>query len=292
MHSPLISVVIPLYNKEDSILETVDSVFNQSFKDFELLIIDDGSTDRSVALLGKIQDKRLRIVSKPNGGVSDARNFGAKLAKADFIFYLDADDLLLDDCLLTFSDLLSKNEDIYVFTANFKIIKNTSEQIFCSYLKEGIVSNPLKMLWNRKIFPRTGAMLFNKKCFDEIGFFRTDITIYEDFDFIINLLKKYSVVSTPKIVLAYLLDYNSLSQKRVPLNKELAYYLNLKGKPFFEKLIFAENIYAAYKKRIKLKDKSATTYLWKKNKNYLVYFIIAFSYRKFLIFNQKIKKLC
>ena len=138
------------------------------------------------------------------------------------------------------------------------------------------------MLWNRKIFPRTGAMLFNKKCFDEIGFFRTDITIYEDFDFIINLLKKYSVVSTPKIVLAYLLDYNSLSQKRVPLNKELAYYLNLKGKSFYEKLIYAENIYSSYKKRLRIKDKEASMYLWSKNKNYFFYFIVAYVYRRIL----------
>ena len=252
MNKPLISVIIPLYNKEESIKETIDSVLNQNFNDFELLVIDDGSTDNSINIIKGIADERIKIFSKSNGGVSDARNFGIKNSSGEFIFFLDADDLLLESCLEVFENLTNKYQEISFFVANFKIISGKKENIYCAYLEESIVKNPLRFLWEKKIFPRTGSMLIRKKCFEKVGFFRTDITVYEDLDLVIKLLSDYSLVSTPEVVLAYQLDYNYLSQKKFALNKELSFYLNLEKKSFYEKLIYAEIIYSSYKKRIYL----------------------------------------
>jgi glycosyltransferase involved in cell wall biosynthesis len=96
-----ISVVVPLYNKENSIHKTIISVLDQSFTDFELLIIDDGSKDDSLNVVSKINDARLVVHSKVNGGVSEARNFGIEKSNGEFIFLLDADDLIKKDCLTT-----------------------------------------------------------------------------------------------------------------------------------------------------------------------------------------------
>ncbi|MBO1895828.1 glycosyltransferase family 2 protein [Shewanella sp. BF02_Schw] len=92
MTNPRFSVVIPLYNKEDHIITSVQSVLSQSFDDFEILVVDDGSIDNSIAKLGDITDPRLIVFSKCNGGVSSARNYGIKHAKGQYIAFLDADD--------------------------------------------------------------------------------------------------------------------------------------------------------------------------------------------------------
>jgi len=88
----MISIVIPLYNKEKQISETLESVFRQTFQDFEVVIVDDGSSDNSVDIVRKFEDKRISIISQLNQGVSAARNTGIKYAKYDYIAFLDADD--------------------------------------------------------------------------------------------------------------------------------------------------------------------------------------------------------
>jgi len=88
----MISIVIPLYNKEEQIVNTLKSVFNQTFRDFEIVIVDDGSTDNSINLVKEFDDKRITIISQVNQGVSAARNTGIDKAKYDYIAFLDADD--------------------------------------------------------------------------------------------------------------------------------------------------------------------------------------------------------
>ena len=88
----MISVVIPLYNKEKQVAHTLQSVLRQTFQDFEIVIVDDGSTDHSVEEVEKVRDTRIRLVHQQNAGVSAARNRGISEAKYDLIAFLDADD--------------------------------------------------------------------------------------------------------------------------------------------------------------------------------------------------------
>lgn len=108
MSTPIFSVVIPLYNKEKFIIRSVESVLNQTFSDFELLVIDDGSSDRSLSLLDKIKDPRLKVFTKKNGGVSSARNFGIKNSSGKYIAFLDADDEYESGYIFEIYELFSK----------------------------------------------------------------------------------------------------------------------------------------------------------------------------------------
>ena len=94
-----ISVIIPLYNKAKSIRRTLSSVLNQTYKDFELIVVDDGSTDDGSEIVKSIDDDRIRVFRKQNGGVSSARNYGVKLSNHDLVTFLDADDLWEKDYL-------------------------------------------------------------------------------------------------------------------------------------------------------------------------------------------------
>ena len=81
------SVIVPLYNKELYIENTILSILKQSYTDFEIIVVDDGSTDNSYEIVERIQDSRIRLVSKKNGGVSAARNYGISLARYSYCIY-------------------------------------------------------------------------------------------------------------------------------------------------------------------------------------------------------------
>lgn len=99
MLSPKISVIIPVYNVEKYVVEAVKSIQTQSYKNLEILVIDDGSTDKSLQLVQELalEDQRIKLITKPNGGHSSARNLGLKIASGDFISFFDSDDILRTD---------------------------------------------------------------------------------------------------------------------------------------------------------------------------------------------------
>jgi len=105
---PRISVVIPLFNKEKDIKNTLSSVLAQSFDDFEIIIVNDGSTDSSKKIVNGFKDKRIRLFSEKNKGVSCARNFGVEKANSNYIAFLDADDYWYPNHLENLYSLITK----------------------------------------------------------------------------------------------------------------------------------------------------------------------------------------
>lgn len=116
----MISVVIPLYNKEKQIAHTLQSVLNQTFQDFEIVIVDDGSTDGSVAEVKKFTDPRIRLIHQKNAGVAVARNSGIEAAKSDLIAFLDADDEWKPKYLATQYYLYQKYPECSVYACNYE----------------------------------------------------------------------------------------------------------------------------------------------------------------------------
>ena len=139
----MFSVVIPLYNKELSIGNTIQSVLNQTYQDFEIVVINDGSTDKSLKVVEKINDPRISIINKANGGVSSARNRGIKESNFEWIAFLDGDDLWMENHLKILKDMIEAHPTDKVFTTSFefsdssdlideeKSISITRENNFC-----------------------------------------------------------------------------------------------------------------------------------------------------------------
>jgi len=119
---PKISVIVPVYNTEKYLRECVDSILAQTFTDFELILVDDGSTDQSGVICDEYAqaDARVRVFHKPNGGVSSARNLGLDNAQGEWIVFADADDILPDESLSIRFEAISKdNADLVFFRATF-----------------------------------------------------------------------------------------------------------------------------------------------------------------------------
>lgn len=221
----MISIIIPLYNKAESISKTIESVVNQNYTDFEIIVVDDGSTDNSRMIVEKFKDARIRYEYKTNGGVSSARNYGAKIAKSEWLFFLDADDLLLQDALKNLIVCRNHHETTQVIVSGFVIKQGTHQKNLYPWRK-GKIRNPLKQWWLRSIFPRTGNFLISKRAFLALGGFDERISYNEDFGFILKMLSTYEIACTRCLSMIYTDDYKTLSVKKTPMAVELGNYLS------------------------------------------------------------------
>lgn len=125
----MISVIIPLYNKEPIIERSLQSVLSQDYDDFEVVVVNDGSTDRSADIVRSINDPRIRLIEQENGGPSKARNTGVKNAKGEWILFLDADDEMLPGALEFFSKKIQNHTDVDMFLGEV-IVNNGKKEYF------------------------------------------------------------------------------------------------------------------------------------------------------------------
>lgn len=135
---PKFSIIMPAYNVEDYISRSIDSVLGQSEKDFELIIVNDGSTDRTKEICDSYskKDKRIRVIHKKNGGLSDARNEGVKKSKGEYLIFLDSDDYWDKDLLKELSKTLDNNPDV----VRFQIREVTEDNIKTDYDETGFLN--------------------------------------------------------------------------------------------------------------------------------------------------------
>lgn len=197
---PYFSIIIPLYNKEKHIKDTLNSVWSQSFSDFEVIVVNDGSTDHSLKEVNSITDKRLHIFSIENQGVSHARNYGISKANADLIVFLDADDTWLNDHLQDLKALYeefpncgmyckayNKQDGNILIPSKFKNIPNDSlwKGIVNDYFESSLINN---IAW-------TSAVMVPTSILNTIGVFDTKITLGagEDTDLWIRIALQYPV---------------------------------------------------------------------------------------------------
>ncbi|MBX2881693.1 MAG: glycosyltransferase [Granulosicoccus sp.] len=113
--SPQFSIVIPTYNRAQSILHTLQSCFEQTCDDFEVLVVDDGSQDDTLSVLASIEDQRLKVISQPNSGPAAARNHGMRAATGRYIAFLDSDDLWYPECLESAAAMLEMHGEVLLY---------------------------------------------------------------------------------------------------------------------------------------------------------------------------------
>jgi glycosyltransferase involved in cell wall biosynthesis len=205
-----ISVVIPLYNKENSIRKTIDSVLSQTFTDFELIIVNDGSTDNSFKVVSEYCNSKIRLFCKENGGVSSARNFGIIKARYDYIAFLDADDYWDSIYLQQMSLLISKYPSAVMLYCPYKQIGKKGYHKSNKILNKKEEYNGLIPLFkfSPKNWPSSSSTIIKKTA--KILFFDESLLKGEDIDFWIRIALQGEVayINTP---MAY---YNLAAENR------------------------------------------------------------------------------
>lgn len=257
----MISVIIPLYNKERSVASTLQTVLNQTFQNFEIIVVNDGSTDHSVEEVRKVADSRIRLIHQSNAGVSAARNRGIEEAKGEYVAFLDADDEWKPTYLETQANLIRKYPECSVFACNYEF-KDTQGKITCTIIKkipfkgeDGILSNYFEVascshppLW-------TSAIIVKKDAILSIGSFPVGIKAGED------------LLTWARLAIKYRIGYS---------RKSSAIYFKLKGNAielskFIRKPEEPDIVGDSLKKILKTKEELQYLSLWYKMRANLYY---------------------
>lgn len=211
---PFFSVIIPLYNKEKFIKNTLESVLNQSFEDFELLIVNDGSTDGGEAVVQSFSDKRINYFHKTNAGVSAARNYGIARANSEYIAFIDADDFWQSDFLGEMKHLIQSHPNHKVFACALKL--ETPHRAFPAQYSFNTQGGPQVINYFEASMKQTvlsgSSAVFHREVFQNSGLFDEKIKSAEDTDMWIRIGLKHEVVFLNLPLATYVFDRQSLSR--------------------------------------------------------------------------------
>ncbi len=205
---PHFSVIIPLYNKAPYVRKTVESVIGQTFGDYELIIIDNGSTDGSSKIVAEFTDPRIRKIRlEENVGVSNARNKGVELSTAPYICFLDADDWWEPTFLEEMTGLIERHPNAGIYGTGYYIVKNGKKRVAPIGVEEGFTEGEINYC---KVYAKTLCMpltsitvAMSRTIFDEMGGFKPYLKLGEDFDLWIRIALKHKVVFLNKPLSSY-----------------------------------------------------------------------------------------
>ncbi len=211
---PKISVIIPVYNKEKYIRQTVESVLNQTFSDFELILIDDGSIDNSLNIIKQFNDIRIKYISQTNQGVAAARNNGVATANGELIAFLDADDMWHPHHLQEISFLYKHFPDAGFFATAYEIQfrhKVIKQVIYNFEQKHSLIDKYYRFSKAIHLF-YTSNFAVKKTVFNEVSGFKKMHS--EDIDLFLTIGTKHKMAYSKVVTMTYTLDAeNSLSGK-------------------------------------------------------------------------------
>jgi glycosyltransferase involved in cell wall biosynthesis len=214
MTSPTFSVIIPVYNAAATIAETIATVQAQAFSDFEIIAIDDGSTDDSLTILLDIaaNDVRIRVVSVPNNGVSAARNLGAELANGAMLAFLDADDLWLPEKLRCHWDAHQADPDLAVSFAKIRFFwaEKRAHRVTYSTVPVGPLDAASLLAENAAC--TTSNIVVRRDVFAATTRFRPDLCFAEDQEWLISAARAgHKIKGLDKYLVDYRMSEDGLS---------------------------------------------------------------------------------
>lgn len=227
--SPLISVIIPCYNQGRFLKETCDSLLAQNYSNWEAIIVNDGSTDNTEEVAGKIinLDTRFKYVYKSNGGLSSARNYGIKKATGDYIQFLDSDDKLKTDKFSKSIELLKNNDVVITDFLRFKSESGKLKKAFCNLSEQNFTFKSILLNWDVKYSIPIHCGIFKYTTIAS-AFFDEDLKAKEDWFFWLQVFEH-----NPKVSF---------------LNEKLALYRVHKKSMTKDDVLMHENLNLAYNK--------------------------------------------
>jgi len=196
IETPFFSVIIPTFNRKDFLKIAIESVLEQTCRDFELIIVDDGSTDGTETILDNYEDQKIKYLLQENKGVSSARNRGLEESKGRFIAFLDSDDKWVDEKLETTIEYIDKYPDINIFHSEETWYKNKKlhNQKNKHKKPDGYVYFKALPLCCISI----STAVIRRDVFDDIGVFDETLPACEDYDFWLRATQKYDVKLIPE----------------------------------------------------------------------------------------------
>ncbi len=204
--NPKVTVLMSIYNGEKYLHQAINSILNQTFKDFEFLIINDGSTDGTAEILQSYNDFRIRIINnEKNIGLTKSLNKGLKLAKGDYIARMDADDISLPERFERQVEFLNKNKKMGLVGTFWYTIDENGQEID--------ISKPTNSIYAVH-FMCHGTSMIRKRCLDKIGFYREVFEFAQDYDLWLRIADKYEIKNIKEPLYKLRIRDDSISLKK------------------------------------------------------------------------------
>lgn len=203
-----ISIVIPLYNKARHIEDTLKAVLSQTHQDFEIIVVDDGSTDGGGEIVSNFKDSRIKFIQQENGGVSKARNTGIEHSSYELIAFLDADDIWLPEHLETINRMATHFKDAGLYATSYIIRTAQYDRHLKTYgipsgNFEGIVPDYFESVALGDNITWSSAVAVKKSVFQNVGMFPIGVRMGEDLDTWFRILLKYPICFSSKETAIY-----------------------------------------------------------------------------------------
>ncbi len=226
MKKPFLSIIIPLYNKAQFVNATLQSVLQQTFQDFEILVVNDCSTDRSLEVVQSIQSNKVKIINHAsNQGLSASRNTGIKNSTTNYVVFLDADDVMKPHFLEKIVSLIHHFPEAQIFATNYEEVYQNNKIVVPKLnliaKNDGLIANFFEVNLQQAIYCMS-SFCVEKSAFDIIGFFDEKITYSEDIDFNIRANYELKLAYSPESLVQYVMTdgnqitKNSLKNKTIP----------------------------------------------------------------------------
>ena len=227
--NPIVSVIIPAFNMERHIKETIDSVLSQTYTNFEIIVVDDGSTDNTAAIVKSIKDGRLKYFYQPNSGLpAKPRNKGVELSRGEYIAFLDHDDLWMKDKLEKQMAIMQQDSNLALISTNALVMidtRMTNKQVF-KCLKTGYFIDK-EFMPDLNIIQST--VIIKKSVFLAVGGYNedADLKAIEDYDLWLRIYPRYSCFYLSDCLIIYRIIETSSQGHGNELqyvNRELKHY--------------------------------------------------------------------
>ena len=229
------SLIVTIYNVESYLSDCLDSIINQTYTNYEVIMVDDGSIDKSKSIMDKYaqKDKRFKSYTKDNGGVSTTRNYGINLASGDYFIFIDSDDTINEQLLENLNKEIEKNPNIDLIKYGIEVInKHTT-----TYKRNNLFSNisggeAFKLLIQNELFVTPVTYAYRLKYFKDNNFTYAEGHIHEDFGLTpLVVIKANSVSSIDYIGYNYIIRENSImtnnsKNKLIKKNEDMLYHFD------------------------------------------------------------------
>lgn len=205
---PLVSVVIPCFNGGAFLREAIESALVQSYPRVEIIVVDDGSTDRS----GEIaQGYPVRYIYQPNRGLTSSRNLGAQESRGSYLVFLDADDRLMPEAIEAGLRVLVRQPEC-ALTVGDHLFVSTDGSYLAKSCKDFLPVRHYEALLKSNCFEMISSILFRRSIFDQIGGFDPDLRVAEDYDLYLRIARHHAICFHPAVVAEYRMHQSNASR--------------------------------------------------------------------------------
>jgi glycosyltransferase involved in cell wall biosynthesis len=220
-----ISVLMSVYNDEDFLSSSIESILSQSFQDFEFILINDGSSDRSPEIIQEYasKDKRIKVIEQENIGLTKSLNKGLSLARGAYVARQDGGDISLPERFSLQNKFLDDHPNVSILGTSVSLIDEDSN-VIRTKIQPGEIQYIKKILYKKNCFSH-GSLMFRRKEILNLGGYREDLPLAQDYDLILRAAERYDLSNLPHVLYQQRMNRKAISVEKAVRQKAMRNYI-------------------------------------------------------------------